>query len=454
MTSVLISILAFIVAIGVLITFHEFGHYWVARRLGVKVLRFSVGFGRPLWRVRAGRDRTEYVVAALPLGGYVKMLDEREGDVEPREEHRAFNRQPVWARIAIVAAGPVFNFIFAVAAYWLMFVIGTTGFKPVVGEVDPQGLAARAGIEQGQTIVAVADEPTESWEAARSALLEAALDEAKVAVVVRGAEGRMRTLELDLGAQAGLLERGQLLDNLGLAPWRPRLEPVLDRVEPGQPAAQAGLTPGDRLVAADGRPIAGWSEWVDYVRARPGESIEVRIRRDGELRTLTLTPQAREGEGGTHGYIGAAVEVPPGLYEGMRVELRYGPLDALGKGFARTGEMSLLTVRMLVKMVTGDVSVENLSGPITIAQYAGYTASVGLAQFLAFLAIVSVSLGILNLLPIPILDGGHLLYYVIEVVKGSPVSESAQALGQRVGLLILMVLMGLAFYNDLTRLMR
>lgn len=453
MSSVLMSIAAFIVAIGVLITFHEFGHFWVARRLGVKVLRFSIGFGTPLWRRRGGDD-TEYVIAALPLGGYVKMLDEREGDVPAAEAHRAFNRKSVGARVAIVAAGPVFNFIFAVLAYWLMFVLGTSGLKPVIGEVDPQGLAAQAGLKAEDEIVAVAGETTQTWENARQALIEAALDARAVEMSVRGADGGTRAVQLQFGGGEGVLERGELLDNIGIEPWRPRLPPVVREVRSGSPAARGGLRAGDRIVEAAGQPVESVTGWVDIVRAHPGESLTVVLVRDAERIEKVLTPERREQDGEAIGHIGASFSPPRDAYDAMTVQVRHGPLAAVGEALARTGEISRLTLVMLARMVTGDVSVKNLSGPITIAQYAGYTASVGLASFLSFLAVVSISLGILNLLPIPVLDGGHLMYYAIEWIKGSPLSEQAQLAGQKVGLFLLLLLMSLAFYNDFLRLMR
>ena len=452
MDGALVSLLSFIVAIGVLVTVHEFGHFWVARRVGVRVLRFSVGFGRPLWR-REGRDGTEYVIAAIPLGGYVKMLDEREGVVPPAERERAFNRKGVGARMAIVAAGPAFNFLFAVLAYWAVFSLGVPGLKPVVGEVRPASPAALAGFRPGDEILRVGDERTPSWQLAAFALLEAAAERRAVEVEVRTPEGTRAVRRLDLAGGEALAESGHLLETLGLAPWRPRLPPVIDAVEPGGPAARAGLRPGDRVRAVDGRPVEDWEDFVRVVRASPGRTLRLEIERAGRRLEVALVPAARASGDERVGYIGARVRVPRELFEGQRVVVRYGPLAALGEGLERTWDMTALTVRMLWRMVVGEASVRNLSGPLSIAQYAGQSASLGLVSFLSFLAVVSVSLGVINLLPVPILDGGHLLYYAIELVRGRPLSEQAQALGQRIGIVLLGLLMALALYNDVARLL-
>ena len=454
MNSILISTAAFVVAIGVLVTVHEFGHFWVARKLGVKVLRFSVGFGKPLWSRRFGDDETELVVAAIPLGGYVKMLDEREAEVPEAERHRAFNRQPLSTRISVVVAGPLFNFLFAILAYWVMYVSGVPGMRPVVGEVLPSSYAEQAGFRAGDELLAVQDTGTPSWEAAILALLDAGLsDQTSFQVGVRDAAGDDRELQVRLDGSGRLLEKGGLLENFGIRPWRPVYPAVIDRLVEGSPGAQAGMRSGDRVLVADGAAIADWNAWVEYVRARPAEPISVEVERDGTALMLELTPDAVQDKGETIGRIGAYVRLPDDdQHDTMRVVVRYGPLEAAPVALGKTWEMSLLTLRTLWKMITGRASVENLSGPISIAQYAGQSAVIGLAAFLGFLAIVSVSLGVLNLLPIPILDGGHLLYYLVELVKGSPVSETVQLVGQRVGIVILLMLMTLAFYNDLTRL--
>jgi regulator of sigma E protease len=446
------SLLGFVIAISVLVAVHEFGHFWVARRLGIRVLRFSIGFGKPLWRCRFGADNTEFAIAALPLGGYVKMLDEREAPVPEQEAGRAFNRQPLWVRSAVILAGPLFNFLFAIFAYWLMFVSGVPGLRPVVGEVAPHSVAAAAGFQTRDELLSVADRQTPTWDAATLELLDAALARDSVEIRVREADDRQRLLVIDFGAISNALDKGGLLENLGLAVWRPTVPAVIDRLVPGAPAEQAGLLPGDRVLAVDDTAVASWSEWVELVRAHPNQALRIRFERDGEQRELSLVPRAVEEQGATIGQIGAYVREPEGLRESMRTEVRYGVIESAGKAVVKTWDMSALTVRTLWGMLSGQASVENISGPISIAQYAGYSVSVGLASFLKFLAIVSVSLGILNLLPIPILDGGHLLYNIIEWLRGKPLSEHAQQLGQQLGILLLLMLMSIAFYNDLSRL--
>lgn len=451
MTSFLISTVSFLVAIGVLISVHEFGHFWVARRMGVKVLRFSIGFGKPLWKRTGGTDGTEYVLAAVPLGGYVKMLDEHEGEVAPEDLHRAFNRQNVWKRSAIVVAGPMFNFLFAIVAYWVVFMGGVQGIRPVVGEVADASIAATAGLQQGDVIVTVGGKRTQTWNMATLALLDNAMAGGKTVVQVRR-DGALRALALDLSHTNALLEGTYVLDALGVKPWRPSVSPVIDHIVPGGAAEAAGVKGGDLIVAADGQPISDWSQWVTYVRSHPGEPIVVDVERDGARIQLHLTPKAvSDGKNGSIGHIGASVRIPPGLRDSIRTEVRFGPVAALSESLSKSWSMSVLMVRMMGKMIVGEASVENLSGPISIAQYAGQSASVGLMPFLMFLAVISISLGIINLMPIPLLDGGHLLYYVIEAVKGGPLSETAQAVGQRLGIAFLIVLMGLAFYNDLSR---
>jgi len=452
MNSVVYSLLAFILAIGVLVTVHEFGHFWVARRLGVKVLRFSIGFGRPLWKKTFGADRSEFVVAALPLGGYVKMLDEREGEVAPEELDRAFNRQPVTTRVAVVVAGPLFNFLFAIAAYWLMFVVGIPGLRPVVGDVTPGSYAEQAGIVAGDEILAVRNEPTPTWESAVMALLDASLDEpAAIDLQVREPDGIERRIAAKVTHSEELLEKGGVLHNFGILPWQ--LPAVIDTVVGGEAAERAGLRSGDRIVAADGTPIAGWNDWVEYVRARPEQAIEVEVRRDGATNLLELVPSRVTENGTAHGFIGASVRLPDSdQRDTMRVVVHHGLLEAFPAALGKTWEITTLTLRTLWKMLTGKASVENLSGPISIARYAGESAALGLTTFLGFLGVVSVSLGVLNLLPIPVLDGGHLLFYLVELVKGSPVSEAAQLAGQKIGIALLLMLMTVAFYNDLVRL--
>lgn len=450
MIDILYYAVAFIVALGVLIVVHEFGHYWVAKRLGVKVLRFSVGFGRPLWMRRVGPDRMELVVAALPFGGYVKMLDENEGTVPESELPRAFNRQPVSKRIPIVAAGPVFNFLFAILAYWVVYMVGIDGIKPVVGKVVEGSIAQQAGFRPGDEIVSIDGKEVVSWGQRRLYLFRQALHRAPVTVEARDVQGRLHTRVLDLSRlpaseiDAGLLERG-----IGLVGYLPEIRPVVGEVRDG-PAKRAGMRVGDRIVEVDGRPVRTWDDVVAVVSANPGRPLTLIVERDGARAALDVTPAAETQNERTIGRIQVAPqigELPPE----MRVRVRLDPLTALGEATANTWSMSVLTLEMLYRMLTLEISSKNISGPITIAQYAGYSAKIGAVQFIMFLAVISISLAVLNLLPIPVLDGGHLMYYLIEAVKGRPVSERFMMFGHQVGIALLVGLMVLAFYNDLTR---
>ncbi len=449
--SPLLSLLALIVTLGVLITVHEFGHFWVARRLGVKVLRFSVGFGRPLWLRRGRVDGTEFAIAAVPLGGYVRMLDEREGEVAAHERHRAFNRQPVGSRIAIVAAGPLFNFLFAILTYSLMYMVGVTGTRPLLDEPTPGSIAATGGFQKGDLITAVDGEPTPTLQAVSLTLLERSMDAELIQVQVRDAQDHWQTRTLDLRNAEGLAENTQLLSQLGLSLWP--IPAVVGQVLEDSPAEHAGLQPGDRIIAVDEQRISDWSALVNYVQEHPEQPLSFEIKRGGRQQTLVITPEAVTTEQGTIGRIGVSGQVPEELTEKMQVLISYGPFKAFVEGSQKTWDMSLFTLRMLWRMLIGKASLENISGPITIAQYAGQSVSIGWLPFLSFLALVSISLGVLNLLPIPVLDGGHLLYYGVELVKGSPLSEFAQEAGQRLGILLLVMLMALALFNDLTRLL-
>ncbi|MBN2885611.1 MAG: RIP metalloprotease RseP [Chromatiaceae bacterium] len=456
----LYTLAAFVVALAILIAVHEFGHFWVARRLGIRVLRFSIGFGRPLARWQRSPDDTEYVLAALPLGGYVRMLDEREleegEEIAPEQLPQAFNRQPVWKRAAVVVAGPLFNLLFAVLAYWGLFMAGDTGLKPVVGEIAPASVAEQAGFRPGDELLRVGERLVQSWEQSILALTAKALDGEDLAVRVRDAEGLERDRLIAGEAIAPLIKSPDLVAELGLTPERPRLAPVIGELVAGEAAEAAGLRPGDRILSADGVEMARWEDWVDWVRARPDQPIGVEIARAGEPEPLRLelTPRPVVLEDGeTIGHIGAGVEVPEDLMADYRVRVRYGPIEALGEAGARTLDMSVMMLRVIGRMLIGQASIENLSGPITIAETAGRTASYGLDAFVKFLAVVSISLGVLNLLPIPVLDGGHLLYFLIEWVKGSPLSDEVQMQAQRFGLAVLAGLMLLAFYVDLSRLL-
>ncbi len=451
----LYSVVAFVVALGVLVTVHEFGHFWVARRLGIKVLTFSVGFGRALWSRRSGSDGTEYVIAMIPLGGYVKMLDESEGDVAVHERHRAFNRQPLAKRVAVVVAGPAFNFLFAIVAYWCMYMIGVDGLRPIVAETAPDSVAARAGFQPGDAMESIQGTKVETWQSAVQAIIAASLDDRRIAVGVVDAANRRQERVIDLETiVVDDLTRGRFFERIGFTPAQLMLPAVIDRVEAGRPAQRDGLRPGDRVVQAAGQDIGDWSDLVRIVREHPGETFDVVLERDGAGLTIRLTPDVEfAADHSRFGRIGAAARQPDDLMDRYYVTERHDPWSALVKGFMKTGEISTLTLRMMWKMVLLEVSLENLSGPVGIAEYAGASAQFGLSRFLEFLGIVSVSLGILNLLPIPLLDGGHLLYYAVEFLRGRPVSEASRFVGQRLGIALLVGLMGLALYNDLARLL-
>lgn len=449
--NVLISLLAFLVAVAVLIPAHEFGHFIVARLLGVKVLRFSVGFGRPLLRMqRAGG--TEYVLSALPFGGYVKLLDEREEEVVENERHRAFNRQPLWRRAAILVAGPAFNLLFAVLAYWVVFMAGIPGVKPVIGAVSAGTPAARAGLVERDTILAVDGQATPTWDAAQLALLGGVVDGRPLDLKVAQPGGGVRFVTLTYADDKSLTDPGALLHGLGLSPWSPPLTPIIGTVTPDGPAARAGLEAGERIVSIDGQAVSDWTEVVKRIRAHPDQRVVFGIERGGKrLEVPVILGQSQDG-GKVVGHLGVAVREPPGYGAELRADFRLGPLQALGSATTRTGQMTALTVVMLFQMATGQASLANLSGPIDIAHYAGSLARAGFVPFLLFLAVFSISLAIFNILPIPLLDGGQLLYLLFELVRGRPLSAQAEAIGQRVGLSLLAVLVGFAIFNDLSRL--
>jgi regulator of sigma E protease len=448
------SVFGFVLAIGILVTVHEFGHFWVARSLGVKVLRFSIGFGRALWS-RTARDGTEYVVAALPFGGYVKMLDETEDEEVPEEEaHRAFNRQPTWKRVAVVVAGPLFNFLFAFVAYWFVFMAGINGVKPVVGAVVDGSLAQQGGFQVGDQILEINGKQTRTWSEHRLYLFNQALARHRVPVQVRTKDGDLAMRELYLDKvplsklDAGLLENG-----IGLYGYMPEIPPVVGSVQTGSPAEQAGLRVGDRVVSVGDARTKDWRDLVEAVRPLAGQSTVLGIERAGREMTMTLRPEAVQSQGKTIGRIGISPK-PVTIPDKYRVHLTYGPLESAVQSAGNVWVMSVLTVKMLEKIVTLQVSAKNISGPLTIAQFAGDSVQIGWDSFLMFLAIVSISLGVLNLLPIPVLDGGHLLYYAAEAVTGGPLSKQVMVWGQQIGLAMLFALMSLAFYNDIVRLLQ
>ena len=437
-----------IVSLGVLVTFHEFGHFWVARRFGVKVLRFSVGFGRPLW-MRRGRDGTEYAVAAIPLGGYVRMLDEREGNVPADALDQAFNRKPVWPRIAIVAAGPLANLVLCVALLWAMFVIGRPDYAPVLGHVE--ALAASAGLERGDTLLAVGDRATPTWSEAAVALTTAAIDRGDVAVRVRTPAGADVVRHLPLGRLPASFDERRALELIGVVPRHQLLPPVVGRVEPDSPAWGV-LAEGDRVTAIDGAPVQAFDDIAPLVQALGGRQAMVEVQRDGERLALEVQPQRRtDPQRGSYWLLGIAPSPPK--QPAYDATLRYGPVAAVPAAVRETWKLAGDSLGTIGRLLAGRASVGNISGPITIARYSNTYARLGPAWFLNFLALLSLSLAIINLLPIPVLDGGHLLYYLIELVKGTPLSERAMAIGQYLGLALLAGLMGLAFYNDILQLL-
>jgi len=447
------TLIAFIVALGILVAIHEYGHFWVARKVGVKILRFSIGFGKPIWTARLGDDETEFAIAAIPLGGYVKMLDEREGEVPPELMHRAFNNQTLTHRTAIVLAGPVANFLFAILAYWAMYMIGVSGPRPLIGEIAPDSLAFAAGLKAGEEIKGVNGQAAPTWDNVFRSSVTAILDSSSIVLQVADSDGRERDVVLNLSRiSVDELGRGEFFDKVGFEPFRAAIEPRIGRVVADEPAALAGIRAGDEIVSADGRPIDNWIDWVEYIRANPGRTIDVGLLRNGVRLKLLLTPKAVDAGGKQIGRIGAEVDVTGITPTPVGTE-RYGALDAVPMAFSRTGEVVATTLKFLRKMVLGEASVESLSGPISIAHYARQSAELGLSRFLDFLALVSISLGILNLLPIPLLDGGHLLYYLLEFVMRRPVPESVQLFGQQIGFVLLLGLMGLAVYNDIMRMM-
>jgi regulator of sigma E protease len=450
MSEVIINLAAFIVAISVLVAIHEYGHYLVGRCCGMKVLRYSIGFGKPLWTRVAGRDRTEYCISAIPIGGYVKFLDEREGPVAAEDEGRAFNHRPVPERILVLLAGPAFNFLFAVLAYWVLFVNGVPTMKPAVGEVEPDSYAAAAGLQYGDRILTVGDREAVDWEAALVSMLDGLVSDGRVEMELEGEDGWQRRTVLAVGDDvASLTEPGKLFDGLGFQPWQPPA--VIASVVPGGAAEVAGLLPGDRITRVAGEPVRSSRDLIRIVAARPGEPVDIDYERDGTVRATAAVLAAEPGADGTET---GRLEVTVGNSDGgYWYERKYGVLAAVPQSLAQTWASTAFTVRMLGRMVTGDVSMKNISGPINIAQYAGQTASAGINPFLRFLALVSISLGVLNLLPIPVLDGGQIVYQTVELVKGSPLSERSQLMGQQVGILALLLLMSFAFYNDIARIL-
>ena len=454
MSLLLYKLAAFVLALCVLVVIHELGHYWVARWCKVKVLRFSVGFGKPLKTWVRGADRTEWVLAAVPLGGYVKMLDEREGPVAPNELPRAFNRQNVWKRIAIVLAGPVANLLLAIGLYWGLFMHGVPGVRPVVGAPVAASASAKAGFTAGDTIVSVGGDRVSTWQDARWVLLKSAVHKQTVAVQVITDKDEAATRNLDMSGLTAADLDGEFLKTLGVTRFLLKGPPEIGRVMAGSAAERAGLKAGDEIVALNNVRVDSVEQAINIIQEHAGKVLIVEVRRDGgALPPLQVTPEAAtQADGRTIGRIGAVLQPLRQALDKYRVEVRYGPIDSLGQAILKTWDTSIFSLRMLGKMLIGEVSLKNLSGPITIADYAGQSAQHGWISYLVFLALISISLGVLNLLPIPLLDGGHLMYYIVEIFKGAPVSDQVMEIGQRVGMAILLLMMAFALFNDVNRL--
>lgn len=452
MSGILWNFVSFIVALGILVAVHEFGHFWVARRCGVKVEKFSIGFGKSIWS-KVGKDGTEYSLSIIPLGGYVKMLDGRVDDVTEDQQQYAFDKKPLWKRTAIVGAGPAFNFLFAIFAYWLVFLIGVPAVKPVIGEVAPQSIAAQAGIESGMELKSISGIKTADWESVNIGLISHIGDESMtVTVASQDNIGLEQKLTLDLTQWSFDPETESAMSTLGFKPFSPEISTTLAQVMEDGAAYSAGFEVGDQIVSIDGVAINGWPSVVEAIRSNPEQALSVGIERNGYQTELTLTPKSRElSDGSSIGYAGIAPEVAE-WPEDYRFELQFGVFEAVGKAIDKTGQIIDLTLTMLKKLIVGDVGLNNLSGPISIAKGAGTTADYGLVYFLGFLALISVNLGIINLVPLPMLDGGHLLFFAIEAITRKPVPEKVQEMGYRVGSAIIFSLMALAIFNDFTRL--
>ncbi|MEH6531673.1 MAG: sigma E protease regulator RseP [Photobacterium frigidiphilum] len=451
MMSILWNLGSFILALGILIAVHEFGHFWVARRCGVYVERFSIGFGKSLWR-KVGKDGTEYTLAMIPLGGYVKMLDERVDDVPADKKHMAFNNKPLWQRSAIVAAGPMANFIFAIFAYWVVYLIGIPAVRPIIGDVAPQSIAAEAGISSGMELKSISGIKTADWESANMAMISHIGDKEMVITVTEPNNDYEVQRTLNLSTWSFDPESERVLTTLGIAPYSPAITLSISQLVDGGAAIDAGFRLNDKIVAIDNTPITQWLEVVDAVRSHPEQALLFDLEREGQRVSVTLTPKSKKlANDELIGYAGFAPEVEA-WPESYRINLQFGPIEAVGKATEKTWQLVTLTFGMVTKLVTGDVALKNLSGPISIAKGAGMTADYGLVYFLGFLALISVNLGIVNLLPLPVLDGGHLMYFAIEAVTRRPVPERIQDLGYRVGSAILVALMAVALFNDFTRL--
>jgi len=451
------NLLFFIIALGVLVTFHEFGHFWVAVKLGVKVKRFSVGFGKPFYTYRKTvgkeQDEVEFSLAAIPLGGYVKMLDERVEEVDESEKHRAFNTQSLGVRTAIVFAGPLFNFLLAIALYWLVFIIGLSAIQPIIAEPAKNTMAFEAGFKAEDRVVSVNGEDIHTMTGFRLAMMDAAISTETVSINVIDSHNSEATRLLHVGDKKILDVEGDPIEKMGFGIWVPVIPPVIGDTVADSVAEKAGLLKDDRIIAVNQQTVESWTDTVKHISGSPAKEISLTILRSGVEKTISLTPAVRQNaEGKDEGYIGVYLKRPQSIIDKLYTTEEYSPLPAFWQAVKKTWSMSVLTLKVLGRMLIGEAALENISGPITIAKFAGETAGIGLVQFLSFLAVISVSLGVLNLLPVPVLDGGHLLYYLVEFIKGSPVSERAQQYGQQIGMMLLLMLMSIAIFNDIQRL--
>ena len=465
---IIINILALLVTLGILVTIHEYGHYWVAKRCGVRVERFSIGFGKPLFRWRGKPDSqidnqgfddhkgTEFVIAALPLGGYVKMLGEHETEVPDEQKHLAFSQKPLQQKAAIVAAGPIANFLLAIVIYWFLFIYGVSGVAPVIGKIIPGSTAEIAGLMAGDEIISVDGDNTRTWQEVRLKLLER-LGESGTLAITASNEGSSSPRSVNIQLDKWLINASEpdALADLGIQAFRLDIPAVMGEIIAGGRAEAAGLEVGDEIISVNQQSVIGWIDWVEIIRANPDTAMDITVDRAGQIINLTITPESNDTENGeVIGYIGAGVQQPevmPLLPESMNRSISYSPVSALPKAIEETWDNSVFILDSVRKMIIRQISVENISGPFTIADIAGETASYGLEYFVGFLAILSITLGVMNLLPIPVLDGGHLLYYAIEAVIRRPVPRKIQEYGMQVGLIIIAGIMFLAFFNDLNR---
>ncbi len=459
------TLLAFIVTIGILVTIHEYGHFQVARWCGVKVLRFSIGFGKPLWQKTFGKDNTEFVLAAIPLGGFVKMLDENElkADLESNPEDpkinyseadlkRAFNRQSVWKRIAIVLAGPVANLLLAIFLYWVLFMLGVTATRPMIGAVVDNSLAAQASLISGEVIQRIDSKEVQSWQEARWQLLEKSLEAKSVKIEAINNNNELLQHTLSFEGVDGDAEV-DILKKLGIEEFRPNIPAVIGELLPNSAAEKAGFMPEDKILRIDGAETADWEQVVNTIKNSPSKPLRFEVERASKILQITAIPEAIKEGNQTIGRMGATVKLNKDALDKFLIELNYSPLESLHKAIIKTWDTAIFSLKMLGKMVMGEVSLAGISGPVTIATYAGESANLGIKTFLGFLALVSISIGVLNLLPIPVLDGGHLMYYTAEIIKGSPVSEHVLLIGQKIGFVLLGLLMTIAMFNDLNRLL-